>query len=157
MRHVATLGDLGSTLRAIVDVFSKGEDVRIDDPPIDTRTEAGKAVVAALQRVVAVETVALSAKRKATRRLLNVEQQFGGGTVPYGVQLDGDRLRQDEHEQEGIRLAVELRTAGLSLRAIGSMLAAAGHHPKRGGSWHAKTVRDQLQRGALVRVREGDR
>ena len=38
-------------------------------------------------------------------------------------------------------LAQYLKDQGHSLREIGQRLAQAGHHPKRGGQWHAHTVK----------------
>jgi hypothetical protein len=45
-----------------------------------------------------------------------------------------------EAEQQAIRRIRKLRSAGLSLRHIGGVLAAEGHPPKRGSRWHPQTL-----------------
>jgi DNA invertase Pin-like site-specific DNA recombinase len=62
------------------------------------------------------------------------------GSPPFGFRAEGGELVPEPREQEAIRLAVELRSQGHSLREVGLALSDAGHTSKRGGSWHPTTV-----------------
>lgn len=111
----------------------------------ETRTAMGRAMLrivatlAQLEReVIAERTVAaLEAKRNRRERL---------GTTPLGYRTveagDGARrVEPDPDEQETVRMARDLFNRGLSLRAIAQELRKAGRRTKRGGDWHAETVR----------------
>jgi DNA invertase Pin-like site-specific DNA recombinase len=82
--------------------------------------------------------------RARTRAALGVKKARGErvGSVPYGFRLGGDgvRLEADVDEQRTGDLVHELRAKGLSLRAIGARLTAAGCRPRSGGPWHPDTV-----------------
>lgn len=113
---------------------------------IDTTSAAGKMMVtmllgfAQMERDLASErtAAALAHKRSKGERV---------GNVPYGYHLaaDGVHLEPDANEQAIIRLARELKTAGLSLRRIGERLVARGLLPRTGGSWHASQVAKLLK------------
>lgn len=53
----------------------------------------------------------------------------------------------DEAELDTVHRIVDLHAAGESLRAIARQLTAEGRRTKRGGAWHASTVRAVLARG----------
>ena len=64
-----------------------------------------------------------------------------GGRVPLGYKVDaGGRLIPSEREQEAIKVAAELRAAGLSLRKIGAALAERGITSRSGGTWGTQVV-----------------
>jgi DNA invertase Pin-like site-specific DNA recombinase len=78
-------------------------------------------------------TAALAVKRERRERL---------GTTPLGYRTAGDgSVSLDRAEMETVRLARALRFAGKSYREIAATLAAKGRRTKRGGRWHAETVR----------------
>jgi len=83
---------------------------------------------------------ALEAKRARGERV---------GSVPFGlaVHSDGVRLVVNEREQSTIARARELRVCGLSLRAVGSRLAAEGHVSRTGRSFLAQQLARMLDRG----------
>ena len=86
-------------------------------------------------------TIAGFAKRKAAGL-------HHGGSAPIGYQIDTDgRLTPSKCELEAIRVAAELRAAGLSLRKIGAALTERGLLPRGGGAWSAPAV------GRLVAAR----
>lgn len=91
------------------------------------------------RQIIRARTKAALAAKKARRERT--------GQVPYGWTLgaDGVHLEANEAEQEIIRAARELKSAGLSLRAVGAELATQGLLPRSGKSWHAKTVRGLLR------------
>ena len=64
------------------------------------------------------------------------------GSVPYGYRLaaDGIHLEADPAEARAVALVRELRAEGLSYRAIGARLTAAGHTPRGGRTWHPDTI-----------------
>ena len=72
------------------------------------------------------------------------------GEVPFGSDLaaDGRTLTPNATEQEAIGLMRELRTRGLSYRAIAAQLETAGVRPKKGNRWIHTAVRSILMRAA---------
>jgi len=91
------------------------------------------------RQIIRARTKAALAAKKARRERT--------GQVPYGWTLgaDGVHLEANEAEQGIIRAALELKTAGLSLRAIGAELARRGLLPRSGKRWYASSVRCLLQ------------
>jgi DNA invertase Pin-like site-specific DNA recombinase len=130
-------------------VSAAGEGTESDDPAsilmrrmIDAFAEYERLIIAGRTRS------ALRAKSARGER---------AGQVPYGRRLSGNgplsRQRQlptgledDPAEAQAIGVMVELRTAGLSLRAIASELDRLGHRTKRGKPWQRSTVHDVLRR-----------
>jgi DNA invertase Pin-like site-specific DNA recombinase len=82
-------------------------------------------------------------------RAIKAEQGgFAYGSPPYGFRADGGELVLDAVEQDAIRMAVNLRNEGHSLREVGLALADAGYPSKRGGGWHPTTVARLLSRAS---------
>ncbi|MBI4516717.1 MAG: recombinase family protein [Deltaproteobacteria bacterium] len=84
-----------------------------------------------------------------TRAALAVKKARGErvGDVPYGwrVGSDGIRLEAEPAEQRVLEVARVRRAQGLSLRAIGACLEAAGARSRSGGRWHPQTVANVLR------------
>lgn len=84
-----------------------------------------------------------------TRAALAVKKARGErtGDVPYGWRVgeDGVHLEPEAREQRILSAARHHQTEGLSLRAIGARLEAAGIVPRAGGKWHPQTVANVLQ------------
>lgn len=82
---------------------------------------------------------ALAAKRARGERI---------GSVPFGFALDADgtRLVSDEREQATIERARELRSRGLSLRAVAARLAAEGQVSRTRRRFLAQQVARMLDR-----------
>jgi DNA invertase Pin-like site-specific DNA recombinase len=82
--------------------------------------------------------------RTRTRAALAVKRARGErtGSVPYGYALaaDGRTLEANPAEAGAVALVRELRAEGLTLRAIGARLEAAGYAPRGGARWHPDTV-----------------
>lgn len=93
--------------------------------------------IAQMEREVIAErtSAALQAKKARGERL---------GTTPLGFRTvetpEGRRVQTDPDEQETVRMARDLREAGLSLRRIAAELTEAGRKTKRGGRWQAETI-----------------
>jgi len=69
------------------------------------------------------------------------------GQVPYGYRADGAMLVEEPAEQSIIRIVVNWRTDGHSIRDIARILNENGV-PARGSKWHATTVARMLKRAA---------
>jgi DNA invertase Pin-like site-specific DNA recombinase len=113
---------------------------------IDTTSAAGKMVFRMLAVLSEFERDIISERTAAAMQHKRAQHEYTGGLVLYGWQLAGDgaTLTPNYLEQATIRDAHELKTAGLSLRAIGARLEAEGLLPRSGGRWHAKTVSNLL-------------
>lgn len=86
---------------------------------------------------------AMAEKRKAGHRI---------GEIPFGWTLGADgRLVEVESEQVVIRLIMECRQAGMSLRAIADALTAETVPTKRGSArWTHSTVQSIVNRAAAL-------
>lgn len=124
---------------------------------IDTTTPIGRfffttmAALAQLERdVIGQRTAdALAAKKAKGERI--------SGIIPYGYDLapDGKRLIENAAEQANIATIVELRSEGLSARAIIAELEKRELKPPRGAKWHVSTVMSICRRSHLNEL--GDR
>lgn len=85
--------------------------------------------------------------RARTKAALGVKKARGErvGALPLGFEGDGSRLAPNAVEQRAIARVLELRRAGLSIRAIAAALNREGT-PARGNRWHPTTVARVLQR-----------
>jgi len=87
--------------------------------------------------------------RRLTRSALAVKRARGErvGEVPLGsrVAADGVRLERDDAEADALDTIRELRSAGLSIRAVARELNRRGV-PARGERWHPTTVARILAR-----------
>ncbi len=119
---------------------------------IDTTSAAGKmvfrmlAVLAEFERDLVSErtTSALAFKRRQGERI--------SGKIPYGYRLEAGQLVAVDEEQTAIRLMIELREAGLSLRAIGEELERRQIRRQNGAHvWPSNVVLMILRRAAKLR------
>ncbi len=112
---------------------------------IDTRSAAGRLVLNVLASVSQWEREAIG-ERTATALAHKKARGERVGAVPYGwaLDVDGVHLTPCAAEQEAIRLARELREAGLSLRKVGAELERRGILTRNGGRWHAQQIKGLL-------------
>ena len=119
---------------------------------IDTTSAAGKmvfrmlAVLAEFEKDLVSErtTSALAFKRRQGERI--------SGKIPYGYRLEAGQLVAVEDEQTAIRLMVDLREAGLSLRAIAEELERRQIRRQNGAHvWPSNVVLMILRRAAKLR------
>jgi len=135
-RSVRDLGDL------IERYFgARGSSLISVSENVDTRTAAGRLVLNVLASVGQWEREAIGERTSAA---MQHKRAIGEttGTAPYGFRVgaDGSKLEEDAAEQRALALVRELRAEGLSLRAIGDRLTAAGLTPRTGAKWHPQTV-----------------
>jgi DNA invertase Pin-like site-specific DNA recombinase len=119
---------------------------------IDTRSAAGRLVLNVLASIAQWEREATGERTRDALAHLRSE----------GVRLGGEALgwkRTEATDQNGRRVIagatdelasvariVALRSAGMSMREIAATLTAEGTATKKGGRWHASTVRAVLAR-----------
>lgn len=68
------------------------------------------------------------------------------GTPPFGMRVEAGRLVEDEREQAALKRILELRSEGLSLRAMAKILVEEGCMPRRATRWHAHTLSEIIKR-----------
>jgi site-specific DNA recombinase len=127
-----------------------GADMASIQEKLDTTSSMGRfffrlmASLGELERdQVSERTVtAMAYKRKQGQRISRY--------IPFGFDLepDGQTLRRNEAEQALIGRLLALRGKGESYHALADSLNKRGVRTKRGGRWHAKVIRDILNRAA---------
>jgi DNA invertase Pin-like site-specific DNA recombinase len=92
--------------------------------------------------------------RSRTKAALGAKRKAGelAGEVPFGWMADDTgKLFEVAAEQDILRIIVELRQAGVSLRKIAAILTEAGHRTKKGkATWTHTTVASILERQAAL-------
>ncbi len=116
---------------------------------IDTTSAAGKMVFRMLAVLAEFERDLVSERTCVAMAHLRGEGRRISGRIPFGFDLEGERLIPNRDEQEALVLMRDLRGRGLSLRAIAAELEARGVRTKTGAStWAPKVVADVLARAA---------
>jgi DNA invertase Pin-like site-specific DNA recombinase len=140
-RSVRDLGDL------VTRYFASGKAALLSvGEQIDTRSAAGRLVLNVLASVSQWEREAIG-ERTATAMRFKAEQgEYTGGVAPYGFRLDDDgvHLVAVEAEQAVLVAARELRTAGLSLRAVARELDRRGLRSRVGRAFSAAQIRGMV-------------
>ena len=119
---------------------------------IDTASAAGRLVLHVLVSVSQWEREAIGERTADALAELRAQGiQLGGEALGWRrtEQTDpaGRRIVEAvDHELATVERIRQLRGAGLTLRAVAAELAREGHRTKRGGRWHASTVRAVLAR-----------
>ena len=114
---------------------------------IDTRTAAGRLVLNVLASVGQWEREATGERTRDALAHLRAEGvQLGGAALGWtrtdATDADGRRVvAVVESEARAVARILALRAEGQTYRAIADALTAEGHAPKRGGAWHATTVK----------------
>ncbi len=108
---------------------------------IDSRTAAGRMVLNILMSVAQWERETICER---TRDAMRHKREKGErlGNIPYGFRLaeGGKQLIPFEPEMKAIGLMRQLRSAGLSIRAIASTLDLADIPTRTGKPWASSTV-----------------
>ena len=117
---------------------------------IDTTSAAGRMVFRMLSVLNEFERDQISERTKAAMAHKRSKSERVG-EIPFGYVLgaDGVQLVEEPSEQRAIELIRSLRSKGMSLRAIGAAIAAAGVRSKSGGEkWSPQTIANILKRTA---------
>lgn len=135
---LATVWQHGGTVFTVED---DGE-VPQDDPdqPMRTAMRQIRGVIAQLERSMIV-------KRMRDGKAMKKERGgYSGGAPPLGFRAVGRELVPDADEQRTVERIRELRSAGLTYRAIAQALDSEGYPTKRGGRWHPFTVQGIIKK-----------
>lgn len=103
-----------------------------------------------LGAVASYERAMISLRMSSGRALKLANGGYGGGPTPFGWRAEGGVLVENEQEQAARQRIIELRSEGLSLRAICGRLEAEGHRPRSGGRWHSYVVKLVLDRAGTT-------
>jgi site-specific DNA recombinase len=124
-------------------IQGKGADLVSLTEKIDTTTAAGKmvfrmlAVLSEFERdVIAERTSGALAHKKAKREVYS--------PVPLGFEANEGQLRPNAEEMRVVADIRSMRLAGLSLREIATCLNNKGISGKKGGKFHASTIKAVL-------------
>ena len=125
---------------------------------LDTSTPHGRFVLTLFGGLAQMERELIGER---TRSALAYKRQNGQPTShpPLGFQSNGSRRHRMvpvPEELETVRQILRLWRRGLSYRAIVAKLNEKGVPTKRGGHWHAATVRGVVQRRGWYRDVMGD-
>lgn len=98
---------------------------------IDTRSAGGRLVLNVLASVAQWEREIIGERTREA--LAHLKRQ--------GQRLGAPCLGETDTEQRAVQRILDLRTQGLSFRAVASQLEAEGYPTKKGGKWASETVR----------------
>lgn len=107
---------------------------------IDTRSAAGRLVLNVLTSVAQWERETTAERTRDAMRHKKAKGEYTGGHAPYGYTVEQGVLKADEVEQAVIAHAVELRTAGFTLRQVAEALAARGFTTRNGKPFQATQI-----------------
>ncbi len=136
-RSVRDLGDL------VARYFAPGKAALLSvGEQIDTRSAAGRLVLNVLASVSQWEREAIGERTATAMQHKAASGEYTGGAAPYGFRLadDGVHLAEVEAEQTVLAAARQLRTAGLSLRAVARELDARGLRSRVGRAFSAAQI-----------------
>ena len=150
-RSVRDLGEL------VDNYFADGKRALLSvGDQIDTRSASGRLVLNVLVSVAQWEREACGERTAAALKQVKAEGGTLGGAALGWTRTDeldsaGRRVVvQVAAEMQAVERAVELRRAGLTLRAVAAALTAEGLSPKGGGAWHAVQVKRVCDRAVEV-------
>jgi DNA invertase Pin-like site-specific DNA recombinase len=142
-RSVRDLGDLVERFqRSGVEFASVADN-------IDTTTASGRLVLNVMASVSQWEREAIGERTADALAHMRANGQRISRFAPFGYRQSGDdQWEEDAHEQEAIRLALQLRDQGMSLRQIGAQLEAQGFLNRRGRRLGISVIRCIIRRAS---------
>ncbi|MCB9558119.1 MAG: recombinase family protein [Deltaproteobacteria bacterium] len=121
---------------------------------LDTSTAMGRFFLTVMAGAAELERNLVGERTSAALAQLKSQGVKLGGAA-LGWQREGSQDQQGRRivaavheEQQTIKRILDLRALGASLREIAATLTHEGYKTKRGGRWHASTVRAVLAREA---------
>ena len=127
---------------------------------LDTSTFRGRLFLQMIGSFSEFESALITERLRDGRRQKAQKGGHASGEIPHGYEknVDGD-IVLSEHAQH-IRRIFRMREEGQTLRAIAEQLNEDGVPTKRGGDWHASTVRYVLNndkyKGLMQYVLDGE-
>ena len=120
---------------------------------IDTTTAAGKMVFRMLAVLSEFERDQVADRTRFALAHKKANGEKTGGDVPFGYRVRKGKLYLHAGEQKTVRLILDLRGKGLTLRAICRKLEAAGIARKNGSLvWHPQIIADILKRKTTIKA-----
>ena len=107
---------------------------------MDTSSATGRMMLTMLSGFAQFERDLIS-ERTATALAYKRRKREVYGSTPFGFVREGDSLRDHTDELATVATVRRWHADGFSLRKIADRLTADGVPTKRGGRWHASTVR----------------
>jgi site-specific DNA recombinase len=140
-------GTATSVLDTLVTLHEQfGVSVRSVTEPVDSLGGPVRALAGALRDIYRQERRELVDLRRRGKREKADQGALASGAVPFGYRLDDSgEMVVDPPAAAVIRRIYALRDQGCSLRSIADTLNAEGLATRRGGKWHAGTVRYALE------------
>lgn len=137
----------------------------VQSGPLDLATPSGQMVARVLGSVAQYESQQKAARQRRANRQRAEQGRHFGTRRPFGFELDGVTIRQDE--AEAVRKAFHDVLAGVSLHAIAKEWNARGFRtPQAGNEWDSTVLGRTLRthrlaglktyRGEIVRDAEGN-
>ena len=118
---------------------------------IDTTSAAGKMIFRMLAVLAEFERDLISERTRGAMAHLRRQGRRISGQIPFGYDLDGDRLIPNGTEQKALQVIRDLREEGYSLRRIVAELERRQIPTKTGAHWSPKVIAFVLRRDAALR------
>lgn len=148
-----SISRLARSTRDMLDIAerleTKGADLVSLTEKIDTTTAAGRMVFRMLAVLAEFEREQIGERTKSALAHLRARGEVYA-PIPFGYQEVEGRLVEVKAEARVVAEIIRMRGRGAALREIAHQLNTAGIDGKRGGKWHASTVRYVLKRQALA-------
>lgn len=148
-----SISRLARSTRDMLDIAerleTKGADLVSLTEKIDTTTAAGRMVFRMLAVLAEFEREQIGERTKSALAHLRAKGEVYA-PIPFGYQAIEGRLVEVKAEARVVAEIIRMRGRGAALREIAHQLNTAGIDGKRGGKWHASTVRYVLKRQALA-------
>ncbi|MEE8153801.1 MAG: recombinase family protein [Phycisphaerales bacterium] len=139
-RSVRDLGEL-------IDVFQRsGVEFASVADHIDTSTASGRLVLNVMGSVSQWEREAIGERTSEALAVMRSNGRRISRHAPYGYRLNGQGWIEDEREQEAIRLMLQLRAKGTSLRRIAEELQTHGFTSRTGKRLSPQLIANVLGR-----------
>ncbi len=136
---------LKDTLQIAEKLEKAGADLVSLSENLDTTSASGKMIFRILCVLNQFEREVLSERTSAALQYKK-HQGLVYGPTPYGYDRNGDQLPPNYKEQKIMQMIIYWRNEGWSLRKIAKELNIRGIPAKKGGIWHASSLRRILIR-----------
>ncbi|MHC4251734.1 MAG: recombinase family protein [Planctomycetota bacterium] len=138
----------GRSVRDLIEIDAAlreaGVDVVFMREGIDTSTPVGEFFRNVMASLAQLEGRIIADRLMKGRRRKAAQGGYVGGWLPYGYELVDGRAKVVAREAAVVRRVFRWSGEGRSLRWIAGRLDAQGAPTRKGGRWHASTVRGIL-------------
>ncbi len=139
------------TILMAEDLDRRGVDLVSLTESLDTTTAAGKMLFRLLAVLGEFERDLVSERTSLALRHLQRQGRYIGGNPGWGYAREGDFLAAIPNEQATVKLAVSLRSEGMSLRKVSQALADRGIYNRVGKPIAAIQIQRMADSASLAR------